>query len=414
MVSIWEWILFIILFLLSGFFSGSETALMSFNRLKLSQMAENKHPKALIVERLLKSPDRLLSTILIGNNLVNITLTALATSIAVKVFGQAGVGIAVVLLTILLLVFAEITPKTYAAVNSEKFALNVAKPIMLIEKIFGPIVFLLSSVASLIIKIVGGDANIGQTLITRAEIRNIVKLGENQGAIHKDERDMIRNIFDFDQTVIREVMVPRVDIIALPIETTMDVVLKTFVKTRHSRLPIYDKSLDNIIGIIYSKDLLICYDNDLSSINIKDLLREPYFVPESKLASELLRELRKERTHIAVVLDEFGGTAGLAFMEDLLETVIGEIGDEYDQSTHMVEQVNNNEYIFSSRVPVEEVNEIMQLGLAYKDYDTIGGLVFHMFGKIPRKDETIRYADIILQVEQMENNKIRKVRVKRI
>lgn len=413
MVAIWEWILFIILFLLSGFFSGSETALMSFNRLKLSQMVENKHPKALIVERLLKSPERLLSTILIGNNLVNITITALATSIAVRIFGQAGVGIAVVTLTILLLVFAEITPKTYAAVNSEKFAFYVAKPIRLIEKIFGPLVFFLSSVASLIIRIIGGPDNVGQTLITRAEIRNIVKLGENQGAIHKDEREMIRNIFDLDQTVVREVMVPRVDIVALQLETPMDIVLKTFINASHSRLPVFEKNLDNIMGIVYSKDLLQCFDRDLTSINLKDLLRKPYFVPESKLASELLKELRKERTHIAVVLDEFGGTAGLAFMEDLVETVIGEIGDEYDQSTQMVEQVKDNEYIFSSRVPVVEVNEMLQLALPDTDYDTIGGLVFHLFGKIPQKGETIQLDDVILHVEQMENNTIKKVRVEK-
>ncbi|MDW7675371.1 MAG: hemolysin family protein [Bacillota bacterium] len=413
MVAIWEWTLFIILFMLSAFFSGSETALMSFNRLKLRQMVENKQPKALIVQRLLKNPDRLLSTILIGNNLVNITLTALATSIAVRVFGQAGVGVAVGSLTILMLVFGEITPKTYAAVNTERFALTVAKPISILEIIVKPLVFLLSTLANFIIRVIGGEANVKEGLITRAEIRHIVKLGENQGAIDKDEREMIRNIFDLDNITIREVMVPRVDIVALQLDTPMEVVWKTFIKTRHSRLPIYGEALDDIIGIIYAKDLLTYFDKELTAISMKEILRKPYFVPESKLASELLKELRKEKLHIAIVLDEYGGTAGIVFMEDLVETVIGEIGDEYDQRTLKVEEVNSHEYIFNSRLPVEEVNEIMQLDLPDEDYDTIGGLIFHFFGRIPQAGETIEFSDVILQVEQLENNKIRKVRIKK-
>jgi len=409
MVAAWEWALLVVLLLMSAFFSGSETALMSLGRLRVRHLVETGVPGAQLLERLLAHPNRLLSTILVGNNIVNIGASALATSIALRLFGEAGVGIAVGVLTVLVLIVGEITPKTYAATNGERLALRIARPISWLETIFYPVVKILGAAASLIVRLLGGKVHPDRAFITEEEIRTLVNLGEDQGAIEPQERDMITSVFELNDTLVREVMVPRIDIVAVPIDTGLDTAWEIVLETGHSRLPVYQHSLDHIVGILYAKDLMK-YCQHLEQNTVKDLMRQPYFVPETKRVSELLRELRRERIHIAVVLDEYGGTAGVAFLEDLIETVIGEIGDEYDQITPMIKTVSSTEFIVSARVSVEEVNELTGLDLPQEDYDTIGGLIFHLFGRVPAKYETIEFSDMLFTVEEVENNRIKKIR----
>ncbi|MDO9534426.1 MAG: hemolysin family protein [Bacillota bacterium] len=410
MVAAWEWGLLFILILISAFFSGSETALMSLSRLRARHLVELGIPGATLVYKLLECPNKLLSTILVGNNIVNIGASALATSVALRLFGQSGVGIAVGVMTVLMLIFGEVTPKTYAAINGEKLALQVSRPISWLEVLFYPIIKILGAIANFLIRLLGGKVHPDQIFITEKEIRTLINLGEDQGTIEHQEQEIIDNVFELNDTLVREVMMPRVDVVALPVETNLIKAWEIVVNSSHSRLPVYQNNLDNVVGVLYAKDLMK-YCQQLENNTVRNVMRLPYFVPGSKLISDLLREFRRERIHIAIVLDEFGGTAGVAFLEDLMETIIGEIRDEYDEFEPLIKMVGPGEVTVSPRVAVEEINKLLGLNLPKEDYDTIGGLIFHLFGRVPAKDETMEYSNAVFTVYEVENNRIKKIRI---
>lgn len=393
---------------MSSFFSGSETALMSLNQLRVHHLVEKGTKNAYLVDKLLSNPNKLLSTILVGNNLVNIGASALATSISLRLFGQAGVGIAIGILTVFILIFSEVTPKTYAATNNEKFALKIAPAINIAQIIFYPVVKLLGIITSILLKVLRVKSESNGITITEEEIMTLVNLGKNQGSIEPAEEEMITSIFDLNDTVVREVMIPRVDIIGIPIKASLKEAWDTIVETDHSRVPVYKDSLDNIIGVLYSKDL-IKYVYNFETGNIKDIMRQPFFVPETKKISKLLKELRRERIHIAIVLDEYGGTAGLAFLEDLIETIIGPIGDEYDDLLLLIEETQKGEYIVDSKVSLDEINQLMNIDLPQEEHDTIGGLIFHLFGYIPSKGETLEFSDVLFTIDEVEQNRIKRI-----
>lgn len=407
MVALWEWVSIIVLLVISAFFAGSETALVSLNQLRVKHMMELNIPGTEILAKLVDRPNRMLSTILVGNNIVNIALSSLVTSIALRIFGSEGVGIAVGVVTVLVLVFGEIIPKSYSAINNQKVALRVALPIFWLQKFFYPIIKVLSIITNLLFKVLRS----GQTVsgaVTEEEIRIMVDLGEGQGAIESQEREMIDNVFELNDIVVREVMLPRVDVVAVEADKPLADAWDKVVRYGHSRLPVFEGSLDNIIGILYAKDLMAKY-NKLGSATTRNIMREAYYVPETKRVDELLREMRRERVHIAVVLDEFGGTAGFVFFEDLVETIIGEIGDEYDEKDLLVETVTPGKVKVNARLSVENVNELTGLNLPEEDFDTIGGLVFHMMGQVPEKNDCIEFNDFILSVDSMEGKRIKKV-----
>lgn len=408
MVASWEWALFFVFLAMSAFFSSSETALMSLNKVRVHHLVEKGRPRAYLISELVSRPNRLLSTILVGNNIVNIAASSLATSISLKVFGSEGVGIAVAVVTVLILVFGEITPKTFAAVNSEKVAAKVALPIYWLQKIFFPVIKLLGVVTNLLIGMLGGPQAGQGAHITEEEIRIMVDLGEGEGAIESQEREMIDNVFELNDLTVREVMVPRVDIVAVEADSPLQDAWGKVVRYGHSRLPVYQGSLDNIIGILYAKDLMARH-HQLNEFTTQSLMREAYHVPETKHVDDLLREMRKARVHIAVVLDEFGGTSGFAFLEDLVETIIGEIGDEYDERRLLVENLRPGQIRVSGGVSVEEVNEITGLDLPQEDFDTIGGLVFHMLGRVPEKGDSIEFGSSTITVDRIEGKRIRNI-----
>lgn len=407
MIGAWEWFLLFTLLLMSAFFSGSETALTSLSRLRVRHLVESGIPNAALVDDLLADPNRLLSTVLIGNNVVNISISALATSIALRLFGPSGVGIAIGALTIVMLIVGEITPKTYAATNGEKVSFWVARPILWLETLFSPGVKSLGALAALLVRVLDAKMPDGGIFVTEEEIRTMINLGENQGALEAQERRMITNVFELNDTLVREVMLPRTDLVAAPVDFSLKEALDTVVDTGHSRIPVYRNSLDNIIGIIHARDLMV-HCRDLGQGTVREIMREPYFVPETKKVSELLMEMRQDRIHLAVVLDEYGGTAGVAFLEDLVETVIGEIGDEFDKFKVAVEKIGPREIRASARVSVDE---LLDVDLPQDDFDSIGGLVFHLFGRVPVKSEAIEFDDLTLTVEEVEQNRIKIVRV---
>ena len=410
MVAPWEYIVIILLLAMSAFFSGSETALVSLNKIRVKHLVDSGVPRAKTLAKLIDRPNRLLSTILVGNNIVNIALSSLATSIALRIFGDEGVGIAVGIVTLLVLIFGEITPKSYAAVNNEKIALAVAVPVFWLQKLFYPVIKILGFVTNFLIKLLGEEKAAHGTNVTEEEIRIMVDLGEGQGTIESQEREMIDNVFQLNDTPVHEFMLPRVDIIAVEADSLLQDAWDKVIEYGHSRLPVFYGSLDNIIGVIYAKDLM-AKNEKLGTATSRSIMREAIHVPETKRANELLREMRRDRVHIAVVLDEFGGTAGAVFFEDLVETIVGEIGDEYDERRLLVEKVKPGQYKVNARVSIDEVNELTGLSLPEEEFDTIGGLVFHMMGQVPEKGDSIEFDDCILTVEAMEGRRIRKVLV---
>jgi putative hemolysin len=410
-ILFWEWLALIVLIFVSAFFSATETAFMSLNRLKVHHLVKKEVRNASLVMKMVTSPSQLLTTILVGNNLVNIAASALATSMALRLFGQAGIGIAVGVLTVLILIFAEITPKTYAAANNERLSLRIVRLVSWIEIAFYPVVRLLGFITGMLIKVIGGKAKTNKITISEEEIRTLVDLGKSQGSIEPAEVEMITKVFDLNDTLVKEIMVHRVDIVGISVDANLKEAWNVVADTSHSRVPVYKGSLDNIVGVLYAKDLIKNHSS-IDSNSIRNIMRKPYFVPVTKPISELLTELRRERIHIAVVLDEFGGTAGLAFLDDVVETVVGTIRDEYDDIIPLIEEIGKGEFLVSARAKVTEINHLMGLDLPQENRDTLGRLIFNLLGYIPSKGDTIDLSGATIIIDEVDRNRAKRIRIK--
>lgn len=399
---------------LSAFFSATETAFFASNKIKIRHMAEDGDRRAQVARRLMDQPARLISTILVGNNIVNIGSTALATSLAISLFGDSGAGIATGVMTFLILIFGEITPKTMSARNPENFALKVSGFINIIGILFNPIIHSLNFITGILVRMFGGK-HIENPLVTEEEIRMLVNVGQEEGLIDEDEREMIDSIFEFDETLVREVMVPRIDIFAVNVDRTLDDVIKLVIEIGHSRIPVYENTVDNIIGVIYAKDLLQpLLGPRQERPSIRGLMRTAYYVPESKKVRDLFDELRKEKVHMAIVLDEYGGTAGLVTIEDLIEEIVGEIQDEFDQEENNIEALTDGSLRVDARTPIYDINDKLELNLPDDEFDTISGLVFHNLGKIPNEGQELDINNLHVVVEKVTGRRIRKLRIKKI
>ncbi|MEE8637450.1 MAG: hemolysin family protein [Candidatus Margulisiibacteriota bacterium] len=414
-----EIIALIILFLLSAFFSASETALTALSRIRVSRMVEQKQAGSRLVRQLKENPSEFLSTILIGNNLVNIAAVALATSIAIRFFvdrgwgGEAyGVGVATGIMTFLILVFGEITPKTVAIRNAESFSLFAAPIIFVLRVIFMPIAYFIGFVSRPIIRLFGGKAPEKGPFVTEEEIKLILAAGEKEGVIEEEEREMITSIFEFGETIVREVMTPRPDITTVKADQPISDVVKVIIESGHSRIPVYETNLDNIIGVIYAKDLL----KTGAAANIRDMLRPAVFIPETKKVPELMHEMQSARTHLAIIVDEYGMTSGLVTLEDLIEEIVGEIHDEFEREEKMIEKVDENTFIVDGKFTIKDLNDRQKLNLPEKEkeYDTIGGFVFAELGKAPSVGDTARYEDLSISVERILRRRITRVKITRV
>ncbi len=409
--TIISFILLAFLILLSGFFSSSETAITSFSRLRLRHLIEEEKEKNKWLTILHEEPERYLSTILVGNNLVNVAASVIATAIAFQYFKRAPEAIATGLMTFTLLVFGEITPKTYATQNSEKLTMLVIKPIHWLSYIFYPVVRLLILIANLLIRLFGGKPTTLGPFLTEDEIKTLVSVGEEEGVLDEHEKEYIHHIFEFGDTVVKEVMVPRMDMETIPVEASLKEALNLVTSTGHSRIPVYQGSVDNIVGIIYAKDVLIHKSKGGVDVSLKELIRPPIYIPENKRVSELLTELQKKKVHLAIVVDEYGGTAGLVTIEDLLEEIVGEIFDEYDLEETLIEKVDQNKYLVDARMDLEELGEQIDFDFPKNDIETIGGFVFNLFGKIPKVGEKIAYENLNFTVERVKKRRIYRILV---
>lgn len=405
----------IILLSLSGLFSGAETSLSSINLIRIKQLKKKGVKEAEILERLLNKSSKMLATILIGNNIVNIAATAIATELTLSIFtGKQATFFVTVIMTVLILIFGEITPKTYSSYNAEKVAMKLGRPLEVLSIVFSPLLIILNRITKIIIRSLGGNIDNNRTTVSEEEIKTLVDVGEEAGIIEKQERDMIESIFEIGDIKVTEVMVPRIDIVYLEEDVSLENAIKKVIKYGYSRIPVIGKSVDNVIGIIYAKDLLSCYlMNNKEELNIKSMIRPAYYVPQSKKAIDLLTEMQLEKVHISIVLDEYGGTLGLVTIEDILEEIVGDILDEYDDENNLIDYIDNNILIVNSKISIEETSNILDVALPMDEFESLGGFVFNLLGRIPKVGDVIEYNDIIFKVLEVHNRRIKKIEIKK-
>ena len=404
-------IVLIILLLLSAFFSSAETALTTVNKIKMRSLAEDGDKQAETVLDVTDNSSKMLSAILIGNNIVNLSASALTTTIAYQL-GGAYVALATAIITVLILIFGEIVPKTAANIKAESMALAYAFPIKIIMIIVTPISIIINALARVIMFVLRIDPNAKTDTLTEDELRTLVDVSHEDGVIEEEEREMINNVFDLGDAKAKDVMVPVVNVTFADVESTYKELLEIFREDKYTRLPIYEETTDNVIGTINMKDLLL-FDNT-KEFHIRDILREAHFTYEHKSISELLVEMRTSAFNIAIVLDEYGETAGLITLEDILEEIVGEIHDEYDENeeNEVFQEINKFEFIIEGSMSLDDVNDRINTELESEDYDSLGGYIIEHLDRLPdEKDEIISEEKIRMVVDSMDKNRIEKVHV---
>lgn len=402
----------IILLCLSAFFSSSETALTTVNQIRMRTLADNGDKRAARVLRVTGNPRKMLSAILIGNNIVNLSASSISTSLAIHLFGNTGAGIATGILTFLILIFGEVTPKTMATIKADSMSLTAAAPIGFLMKILTPVIFIINKLSLGLMFLLHVNIKDAQKKMTEEELRTIVDVSQENGVIEHEERDMIHNLFDFGDAEAKEIMVPRIDMTFVQADATYQEVLDIFRQDMFTRLPVYEDSTDNVIGIINMKDFLL--QNDTPEFSVRNLLREPYFTYEHKNTADLFLEMRKSSISLAIVLDEYGVTAGLITLEDLLEEIVGEIRDEYDADEEDdITRISDREFYVLGSANLNDVSEALSLHFTSDDYDTIGGYCLGLLDHLPEKNEIILTDNnILLRIDRMEKNRIERIYIR--
>ena len=400
----------IILLAMSAFFSSSETALTTVSTIRLKSLADNGSKNAKLVLTLKENPDKMLSAILIGNNIVNIAASSITTIFFQQMWGSWAISIGSGVLTLLVLVFGEITPKTAATGYADKFSLFVAKPIWFLTKVLTPIIVVINFLASCIMKLFRININEKESTFTEEELRTIMDVSHEEGVIEEEEREMINNVFDFGEAEAKEIMIPRIDMCMINVDASYDELLEIFKENRYTRLPVYQDSTDNVIGIINIKDLILYRSGD--KFDIRDYLRDVYYTYEYKKLDELMAEMRKDSVNITIVLDEYGAAVGLITIEDLLEEIVGEIRDEYDYDEEdNFKEIAPNEYLVDGQTKLDDVNDALDLSLTSEDYDSIGGYIIGSLDRLPIMGDTVETDNVKLVVELMDKNRIDKVHI---
>ena len=404
-------ILLVILLVGSGFFSASETALMSLSRIKMRHMEEDGVKGAKLVSSLVEDSNRLLTSILIGNNIVNIAATSIATSLFTATLGAQGVAMATGVMTVLVLIFGEITPKTISANNPEKASLVVSKPIKFFVIILTPVVWVFNIITKVIFKLFGVDDNGVKPFITEEELKTMVNVSHEEGLLEIEEREIINNVFEFGDMQAKEAMVQRLDIVAIDMEDSYDEIIELFKTEKLSRMPVYEETIDDIIGTLNIKDIIFLSDEEIENFDIKKYIRDPFFTYEFKKITQLLEEMKKDKSQMAIVVDEYGGTAGLITIEDLVEVIVGDIEDEYDEKEDEIQVINSNEFLVEGSTKISDVNEVLGIELESEEFDSIGGYIIGYIKHIPEENEVIEVDGIKFNIESVDKNRIKKIRI---
>lgn len=403
-------VIIIILLALSAFFSSAETAYTTVNRIRLRTLIEEGHTSAIRVERIINDSGKMLSAILIGNNIVNLSASSLMTLFATNVFGSRAIGLATGILTILVLIFGEISPKTIATVHAERIALAYSIPISALMWLLTPVIFIVNTLSMGVMFLLRVDPNRKSGNFTTNELRTIMEVSHEEGVLENEEKVIINNVFDFGGTQAKDIMVPRIDMVFANIDDTYDDLLAIYKEEMFTRLPVYEETTDNVVGIVNMKDLIL-YEGRKEDFHIRDILREAHFTYEFKKISELMLEMKDYSVNFTIVLDEYGATAGLITFEDLLEEIVGEIRDEYDsEEEEQIQQLGDNEYIIEGSMKLDDINDALNLHLCSEDYDSIGGIIIELLDHLPAVGESVTTSDgILLRVDAVDKNRIEKV-----
>lgn len=393
--------------------SAAETALTSISRIKLKNLVEEGDKKAIEIEHLLTQPNVFLSTILVVNSVAVIVASSMATVLALRYSLTFGELISTVLISLVVLIFCEITPKTAAVQNPLRWARRLVGLVRGIAWLLHPIVWSLSAITNFLVRLVGGEVKHRGPFVTEEELRLLVTVGEEEGVLEEDETEMIHSIFEFADTTVREVMVPRIDMVTLESHATVDEAVNLALEGGFSRIPVYEETIDNIVGVLYTKDMLKQLRDGHNKQSIRDLVRSASFVPATKKLDDLLREIRQKRVHMVIVVDEYGAVAGLVTIEDLVEEIVGDIQDEYDREEILYERINEHEYIVNAKISIYEFNELMDMHLEDQDYETLAGFLYAQLDKIPVVGDTTTFENVKFTVEATRGRRITKVRVER-
>ncbi len=404
-------LILLILIVLSGFFSSAETALTTVNRIRIKNLADDGNQRAARVLQILDSSEKMLSCILIGNNLVNISASSLATSLAISLFGRRSIGLMTGALTLIVLIFGEITPKNAANANSEKLSLRYGGIIHFLMIIMTPLICLVNLLAGGVMKLFHIQVESGDSLVTEDEIRTLVDVSHEDGETTGAEREMINNVYDFGDQTASDIMVPRADMVLVSTEDDYDTVASIYRSERFTRLPVYEKDRDHIVGVLNLKDF--CFVEDRSSFRPKDLMYAPYYTFETKPLADLLVEMRENSASLTIVLDEYGSAAGMLTFEDLMEELVGEIRDEYDENEEeWIRKLSEREYLIEGGVKLDDINDRIGTSLQSEEYDSIGGYVIEHLDHLPTAHEKVQTEEgLILSVENMNRKRIGRVRL---
>jgi len=401
-------LILILLIGLSAFFSSAETALTTVNKIRIRNLAEAGDKSAVTLTKVLEDQGKMLSAILVGNNVVNLTASSMSTTLAMNIWSNKAVGIATGVLTLVILVFGEISPKTISTLYSEKISLKYAKIIYLFMTVMTPVIYAVNVLSSGFLRLVHVDPNRKQEAITEDELRTIVEVSHEEGVIESEEKKIINNVFDFGDSVAKDIMVPRIDMAMVEVGATYDELIDIFREEKYTRMPVYEETTDNVIGIINMKDVLLIDRNE--EFHVRDLLREPLYTYEYKNTAELMVEMRQTSNNMIIVLDEYGATAGMITLEDLLEEIVGEIRDEYDEDEEQeLVEVGPGEYVVEGSMKLDDLNDQLDLELESEDYDSIGGLIIGQLDRLPEEGESVVCDGIRLVVDRLDKNRIDRV-----
>ncbi len=404
---LWRLLALVALLGLSGFFSGSETALLSLDKLRVRFLLQKEHPRADKLAALLDNPDRLLSGILVGNNLVNIAASVIATGLCVSYFGEGGELLTVLILTPILLIFSEVCPKTYAAQYPEKMSFLVLTPIRFVVYFLAPVIFVVSSISRLMTSFIR-KKEAEKLSVSEDEIKAMIEMGEESGVVATEQRQMLHGIFDLSETRVRDIMIPRTEVTGINISANLQDVLEAVQEKRHSRFPVFSENLDSIVGVFLAKDVLD-YIECPEQFSLKELCRKPYYVPESKRIGVLLQRFKKRREHLAIVVDEYGGMEGIVTLEDVVEEIVGDIHDEYDIAELDFRTLGKDHYLIDAVMPLREVNRRFDLNLPEEHVTTLAGHLLQIMGKIPVEGDSFEEGNLLFRVRRMEDRRIEEI-----
>ena len=404
-------LLLVLLVVCSGILTGAEAAYFSLGRARLRRMTARTDGGAAAPSLLIVRPNDLLVTLLVGITLINIGAAAIAATLADDVFGDRyGLVVEMLAMILVLTTFGEVLPMTIAVKRPEAFLAVVHRPVSWLSTVLSPVRALLTALTSLTVRALGRERPTHPQL-SEDELRTLVDVGASEGVVEREEREMIHKVFQLEDTVVRSLMVPRTDMFCLDVEAPPAEILPALREQLHSRVPVYEGSIDVIVGVLYTKDLLPYVGGLPADFDLRARLHPPYFVPESKRADALLQEFQAKKLHLAIVVDEFGGTAGLVSLEDLLEELVGEIADEFDEPERLIQRLDETTFRVAGKLSIEELNAATGLEIADLEYDTVGGWVLHLFGRVPRKAERLETPQVVLTVEKVERTRVVEVLV---